>query len=167
MKQQGIQSRITWNPQKATISLFSKNGKELGTIKVTDSTIKARRDDEIFNGDWQVFLRKIFGDEYMHFLGKKDVDNEFVPKLTSRDILDLVPFHCLYEFEERTALEKGTRRFKIKKDYDGPMEELVVGPLFQMGTVQFYGATEESFSSYMKRRFGIEYEEWCEQHACS
>lgn len=167
IKRRGIIADVEWLPKTGEIILYHGADKKKTILSVTDKKITAPHEIfDIFDGDWQVFMRSIFGDEYMKAIGLKDVENEFVDKLkTSEDILYLVPFTCLYHFEPRESVQKGTKRFIIRKEFDGYKEELIVGPLHSIGTVRFYGVNEHDFHKRMHVIFGEDYDKWCESHA--
>ena len=96
----------------------------------------------------------------MRFLKKKDIPNYFIDQLTHEEILELIPFYHVYYFEECEALQKGTRRFKIRPGYDAALEEVVLGPCYYIGNVRFYGVKENMYYQFMMDRFGRDYYIW-------
>ena len=69
-------------------------------------------------------------------------------------------FYHVYHFEECEALQKGTRRFKIRPGYDAALEEVVLGPCYYIGNVRFYGVKENMYYQFMMDRFGRDYYIW-------
>ena len=84
----------------------------------------------------------------------------FVNRLTHDDILDLVPFYHVYDFEEAESTQPDTRLFKFQPTYGGPYEDVIIGDTYQEGTVRLYGVKEDDFVAFMIKKFGKEYYLW-------
>ena len=164
-EQHQIKGEVIWKPEFSCAMIKSStNSTYCSLVKFTDTLIKAERGMELKSGDWQVFLRGVFGDEYMQAIGKKDYSVDFVHALSHDEILELIPFYHVYSFEECEALQLGTRRFKIRPGYDSSIEEVILGPLYTDGNIRFYGVKESAFYEFMVQRFGITYYQYfCER----
>ena len=85
---------------------------------------------------------------------------DFVHRLTHEDILNLIPFYHVYDFEECEPTRPETRRFLIRPTYDGLHEEIIIGNSYASSTVRFYGVKEKDFIKFMIKKFGQEYFSW-------
>lgn len=114
---------------------------------------------QITSEDWKVFMRDIFGDEYIYSLGCKDDENSFIEKLTQEDILKIIGFEYPSSIEsviEVKALLKGTRRFKFisnKRSY-----EFIITPyLYHSNTGFAPKSLQGRFIKLMTKKFGEEF----------
>ena len=89
---------------------------------------------------------------------------KFINRLTHEEILELIPFYHVYDFEECEPTKPDTRRFSIQPTYGGIYEDVVIGDSYDEGTVRFYGVKEDAFLCFMVKKFGEEYYEWYKDH---
>ncbi|MBQ9314540.1 MAG: hypothetical protein IJ220_06065 [Clostridia bacterium] len=89
---------------------------------------------------------------------------KFVNQLTHDEILELIPFYHVYDFEECKSMKAETRMFKIQPTYGGPYEDVEIGDSYEMGTIQLYGVKEDDFIKFMLKKFGKRYFQWYERH---
>ena len=85
---------------------------------------------------------------------------KFVNRLSHEDILRLIPFYHVYDFEECQSLQPELRRFKFQPVYGGPYEDVTLGDRYEMGSARLYGVREGAFIEFMLEKFGKEYAEW-------
>ena len=85
---------------------------------------------------------------------------KFVNQLTDKEILVLIPFYHVYDYEECSSPIPETRLFKMQPTYGGPYQDVVIGDTFEVGTVRYYGVTEAKFMEFMLNRFGEQYAYW-------
>lgn len=85
---------------------------------------------------------------------------DFINRLTHEDIVELIPFYYVYDFEEVESTSDDTRKFMIQPTYDGAHEEVIIGNSYDDGTVRFYGVKEKDFVKFMIKKFGTEYFDW-------
>lgn len=160
-RQNGYYGEVILYPEDKIIQLGKLSSYMYCKIIFSDKAIHTRRGiTELQSGDWQVFMRQLFGDEYMDFLKLKDIPNNFVDKISIDDLLEIVPFYKPYLIEECTALQKGTRRFKVRPTMDAYVFEVVIGPRFTDGNITHFGASKKRFEDFMHERFGDEYSKW-------
>ena len=87
---------------------------------------------------------------------------KFINRLSHEDVLHLIPFYHVYDFEEVHSQQPELRHFKIQPVYGGPYEDVLIGDRYESGTTRFYGVKEEAFIEFMIEKFGKEYAEWFE-----
>lgn len=87
---------------------------------------------------------------------------KFVQQLTDKEILKLIPFYQVYDFEECESSNPETRRFRIQPTYDGPAVEVLLADSYEDGNIRLYGVKEEAFIRFMAKKFGVQYALWYE-----
>lgn len=134
--------------------------------------------DTYDQGNVQMYLRsedhfirvmsKKFGEKYIewyinHCEGEKN-RMRFLNRLTHEEIMELIPFYQIYDFEELKPLQENTRRFEIQPTYGGPRVEVIMGDAYDTGTAHLYGVKEKDFLTFMLKKFGKEYFEWYSEY---
>jgi len=169
---QGIEfEQIEKYPQEDKVEIeliYSHSSKS--RYAVTDLEMIDFNIDKIKNittDDWRVFLRSIFEEEYISFLGYEDLPNDFINKITIEEVKKIFSFNNpipIDNINEVDALLVGTRRFKItpqntKQIY--PEAEFTLYPYMQFGLEHFSSKSAEGrFLKWMTKKFGKEYVEY-------
>ena len=154
----GFKGEVVWEPESTRVTLKRSDINEaFRSFLISDIRVLKAYGYEITEMDWKVYLKNIFGDEYMQFLNKQDIPNEFISQLTHEEIQKLIPFYYLHHFEECEALQVGTRRFKVRKHINDYVEDVIMGPCYEDGNIRFYGVKEDAFYRFMLKKFGKAY----------
>ena len=154
-----------FSDEKLAIELSNTNGSKMHYEVADDGIVDYNIDSKkiITNNDWKVYLRSIFGDAYITYLGYEDLPNKFIDKLTIDEVKKIFNFNSPIQIEsiiEVQSLLSGTRRFKIiPLNAKGNSEsEFILSPYMIYGFEHFSSKSPEGkFLKFMTKKFGKDY----------
>ena len=86
---------------------------------------------------------------------------KYVNRLTRLDIIQLLQFGFVYDFEECKSSNQETRAFRMKKSINGSILDVIIGDFYEEGNLKLLNVGENHFLGFMIQKFGREYfEEW-------
>ncbi|MBQ9315152.1 MAG: hypothetical protein IJ220_09240 [Clostridia bacterium] len=86
---------------------------------------------------------------------------KYVNRLTRLDIIQLLQFGFVYDFEECESSNQKTRAFRMKRSINGSILNAIIGDFYEEGNLRLLKVDESHFLGFMIQKFGREYfEEW-------
>lgn len=109
--------------------------------------------------DWKFYMLSIFGNEYLAKYAESSVENNFIGRLTLKDVQEFFETgHTSVErVEEVIAFRKGTRRFLVKITQPTHCtKEIVLGPHIDF-CKGISSVTETAFIKFFVKKCGMDF----------